>query len=133
MIERLDHINLRTGQLDAMVRWYEAVLDMRIGPRPDFGFPGAWLYAGDQALVHLVGSDPPPSDPGKDLKLEHSAFRATGFAEFMNKLKMLSERYRVVRVEDFGIVQVNIWDPDGNHLHIDFDAAEVPASAAQPV
>jgi hypothetical protein len=24
-------------------------------------------------------------------------------------------------------VQINIWDPDGNHIHVDFASAEVPA------
>jgi hypothetical protein len=31
---------------------------------------------------------------------------------------------RLFPVPDFGIVQANIHDPDGNHIHIDFDAAE---------
>ena len=25
---------------------------------------------------------------------------------------------------DVGIVQYNLWDPDGNHIHIDFPAVE---------
>ena len=124
MIERLDHLNLRTGQLDAMVAWYGDILGMHPGARPDFGFPGAWLYAGEYALVHLVGTDPAPGDPGKDLKLEHGAFRASGFGDFVAKLEARGERYELLRIEDFGIIQVNIWDPDGNHLHIDFDTAE---------
>ncbi|MCR9139823.1 MAG: nascent polypeptide-associated complex subunit family protein [Alphaproteobacteria bacterium] len=28
-------------------------------------------------------------------------------------------------VPDFPIVQVNIFDPDGNHIHIDFPAGEL--------
>ena len=124
MIEGLDHINLRTGQLDAMVAWYGEVLGMHSGPRPDFGFPGAWVYAGDQALVHLVEALPPPTDPGKDLKLEHGAFRAAGLKAFLARLEARGEEYRLVRIPDFGILQVNVWDPDGNHLHIDFALSE---------
>lgn len=124
MIERLDHLNIRTGQLDAMIVWYTDVLGMRSGPRPNFGFPGAWMYAGDNALVHLVGCDPAPSDPGQDLRLEHGAFRATGLIKFVDDLKRRGENYELVRIEDFGIVQVNIWDPDGNHLHVDFSTSE---------
>lgn len=124
MIERLDHINLRTGRLDEMVAWYSEVLGLSEGPRPDFGFPGAWLYAGDLALVHLVGVTPAPSDPGEDLKLEHGAFRATGLRAFLERLDARGEAYKFLRIEDFGILQVNVWDPDGNHLHVDFDLAE---------
>lgn len=131
MIEKLDHINLRTAQLEAMIDWYGAVLDLHPGPRPDFGFPGAWLYAGAQAVVHLVGVTAPPTDPGTDLKLEHAAFRASGYAAFRARLAARGDACRLSKVPGLPIVQVNLWDPDGNHLHIDFDAAEVdPAHIA---
>ena len=42
---KLDHVNVRTAQLDKMIAWYEDVLEMEVGPRPNFPFPGAWLYA----------------------------------------------------------------------------------------
>ena len=125
MIDRLDHINLRTAQLDRMVAWYGEVLGLTPGARPAFPFPGAWLYAGDQALVHLVGVPQDPADPGTDLRLEHGAFAARGFDRFFARLKARGERYRLSKVPGFPIVQVNLWDPDGNHLHVDFDAAEV--------
>ena len=25
---------------------------------------------------------------------------------------------------DFELVQINVWDPDGNHIHVDFPADE---------
>lgn len=131
MIERLDHINIRTAKLDEMIAWYEGVLGLRSGPRPDFAFPGAWLYAGDQALVHLVGLATEPSDPRHDLGLEHGAFRATDYAGLKGRLTERGERMEIVKVPGFPIVQINVWDPDGNHLHIDFDASEVdPADYA---
>ncbi|MEM9231961.1 MAG: VOC family protein [Pseudomonadota bacterium] len=122
-IERLDHLNIRTGQLGAMIAWYRDILGLREGPRPDFGFAGAWMYAGNVAVVHLVET-PPPKDPGVDLKLEHGAFRANGFAMLMDRLKRTQERSEVSAVPGLPIVQVNLWDPDGNHLHIDFDAED---------
>ena len=121
MIERLDHINLRTARLDEMIEWYGRVLDMHPGARPDFGFPGAWLYAGGQALVHLVEVGVEPGSDASDLKLEHGAFSARGLTGFEARLKDMGERYRRVAVPGFPIVQVNIRDPDGNHLHVDFD------------
>ena len=56
-IERLDHVNVVTTRLDEMVTWYQTVLGLTLGPRPNFPFPGAWLYAGDHPVVHLVESD----------------------------------------------------------------------------
>jgi len=120
-IGTLDHVNVRTTQLDVMVDWYERVLDMRKGDRPNFPFPGAWMYAGDYPVVHLVGIDGDPATGSETaLKLEHFAFSATGRETFEAKLKDLGETYRIGRVEDFGITQFNVWDPDGNHIHVDF-------------
>lgn len=124
MIEALDHINIRTHRLGPMIDWYREVLGMEPGPRPDFGFPGAWLYANGRALVHLVEVEAEPAEPGDDLRLEHGAFAASGLERFLERLDARGERYRLVRIEDFGIVQVNVWDPDGNHLHVDFGTAE---------
>ena len=120
-IGRLDHVNLRTNQLDRMVDWYTNMLGMKLGPRPDFGFPGAWMYSGDDAVVHLVGVE---GDPGRGseipLKLEHFALAATGRESFEARLKEAGERFEIAEVPGFGITQYNIWDPDGNHIHIDF-------------
>ncbi len=131
MIERLDHINLRTGRLDEMVAWYGRMLDMHPGDRPPFPFTGAWLYANGQPLVHLVGLEA-PVDAGTNLTLEHGAFSAKGFDAFVQKFKDAGERHDIVKVPGFPIVQVNVWDPDGNHLHIDFDAAECGAYGDRP-
>ena len=120
MIERLDHLNLRTAQLEAMKAWYVEVLGFEDGPRPDFGFPGAWMYANGQPMIHLVGVDPAPEEPGDNLALEHGAFSAKGLNGFLEKLEARGEPHRVSLVKAIGVTQVNVWDPDGNHLHIDF-------------
>ena len=126
MLTGFDHVNIRTANLAAMVDWYGAVLGLVPGRRPDFPFPGAWLYLGDAALVHLVGVDAPPQ-PGGDLRLEHAAFRATGLGPFLDRLRARDERFELARVPGFPIVQVNVWDPDGNHLHGDFPVREADA------
>jgi catechol 2,3-dioxygenase-like lactoylglutathione lyase family enzyme len=122
-ITAFDHVNVRTANLDAMIAWYGEYLGLQVGPRPDFGFPGAWLYLGDQAIVHLVGAQINPADADR-LTLEHFALRATGMSEFLAKLESGGLRYKIDPVPGFPVVQVNLHDPDGNHIHVDFDAAE---------
>lgn len=121
-IHSLDHVNLRTADLDRLVAWYGQVLDMHPGWRPDFGFPGAWLYAGDLPILHLVAVEAiaQPADP----PLEHFALGATGYEEFVALLDDLGVPFRPVRLEDAGVIQINIHDPDGNHIHVDFPLAE---------
>ena len=123
----LDHVNVRTRNLDKMIAWYSRVLGMREGKRPSFSFPGAWMYIGDRPVVHLVGVDRALPAHQDDLRLEHFALSADGFGDFLAKLKAEHVDCKVAKVPDFPIVQVNIWDPDGNHIHIDFHEDETAA------
>jgi catechol 2,3-dioxygenase-like lactoylglutathione lyase family enzyme len=124
-IGKLDHVNVRTTRLDAMIEWYTDVLGMHSGARPNFPFPGAWMYAGDSPVVHLVGIDEAPGVGSEAaLKLEHFALSATGLASFTGQLDAKGIEYKRGDLKDFNIVQINVWDPDGNHIHIDFPADE---------
>jgi catechol 2,3-dioxygenase-like lactoylglutathione lyase family enzyme len=122
-IGRLDHVNLRTHRLEEMIAWYARVLDMPSGPRPNFPFPGAWLYADGLPTVHLNGCDHVATQSG-DLTLEHFAFKASSLGPFVERLKKIGEQFEVAFVPGAPVLQINVWDPDGNHIHIDFAAAE---------
>ena len=50
----LDHYNVFCRDLQKTVAFYERYVGLRTGDRPPFSFPGAWLYAGDKAVLHLV-------------------------------------------------------------------------------
>ena len=52
-IGMLDHYNVSTRKLKETVQFYEDVLGFKNGPRPQFDFPGAWLYSGSQPVLHL--------------------------------------------------------------------------------
>ena len=121
-LNRLDQVNVKTANLDQMIKWYEDVLGMKSGARPPFPFPGAWMYAGDYPVVHLVGVDSQPA--GQDPTLEHFALSATGYASFLETLDNQNIAYRVARVPGIGVTQVNVHDVDGNHIHIDFQSQE---------
>ncbi|KIN75660.1 VOC family protein [Sulfitobacter mediterraneus] len=124
-IRRLDHVNVVTANLEEMVAWYEAVLGLRSGPRPDFPFGGAWLYAGDAPVVHLV-EDTGRARTGSEaaLKLEHFAFSATDASAFERKLAEYGDPFKRIEVPGAGLVQFHVADPDGNHVHIDFAVDE---------
>ncbi|MEM1276769.1 MAG: gamma-glutamylcyclotransferase [Pseudomonadota bacterium] len=121
---KLDHVNIRTHQLDAMVKWYVDVLGLTEGWRPPFPFPGAWLYAGENAIVHLIGVATEPKADETDLKLEHFAVQGENLeatrARYLAADIQVDER----AVPGTTLVQLNIWDPDGNHIHVDFDTAK---------
>ena len=124
-LKQLDHVNVRTANLDAMVSWYRDILGMHVGDRPKFSFPGAWMYVGDQAVLHLIGVEGNAGAGSEgDLKLEHFALSATGLNEFEAKLTAAGEKFVRRDVPGGVITQFNVWDPDGNHIHIDFPTSE---------
>ncbi|MGQ7847176.1 VOC family protein [Granulosicoccus sp. 3-233] len=124
-IKKLDHVNVRTAQLERMIDWYTDVLGMRSGKRPDFPFPGAWMYAADSPVVHLVGVDGEAGVGSETtLKLEHFAFSASDAGRFEAHLQSRGIRYERAEVPSANLVQYNVWDPDGNHVHVDFPADE---------
>jgi catechol 2,3-dioxygenase-like lactoylglutathione lyase family enzyme len=121
-IAGLDHVNIRTANLAAMSRFYEEILGMRKGPRPNFRFGGAWHYCGDRAAVHLV--EVPQAPAGTAPRLEHFAFRSFGFAPFLDRLRDAGISYSISVVPGLNIRQVNIYDPDGNHIEVQFGPEE---------
>lgn len=120
-ITHLDHVSVQTTRLDEMIAWYTDILGFTSGKRPDFPFPGAWLYAGDTVMVHLVAmSEPEATGSETSLKLEHFAFKATDAKSFEARLTAAGQEYRRVEIAQIKTVAFNVWDPDGNHIHVDF-------------
>jgi catechol 2,3-dioxygenase-like lactoylglutathione lyase family enzyme len=127
----LDHVNIRTGRVDALAAFYCEVLGLSRGPRPPFPFGGAWLYCGGKPVVHLVdagGAAPASFDPN-ELGLSHFAFAGTGMAAFLARLRQASVPYQVGRLPGLPVVQINLRDLDGNALHVDFRDADADAGA----
>lgn len=122
MLKRLDHVNLYTTDLDRFVAWYEDVLGLSNGARPPFPFKGAWLYADGFPIVHVTQVEKQRAniEPG----IEHFAVTSEGIGTFLDHLETRDVSYRIGIVPEFGIIQVNIHDPDGNHIHIDFPKDE---------
>jgi len=122
-LNRLDHVNVVTANLDAMVAWYTDILGMKSGKRPSFPFPGAWMYAGEHAVLHLVGADDQPKSI--DPRIEHFAISASGLDELVARLDERGIEFGMNTVPDLPIIQINVHDCDGNHIHIDFHAEEL--------
>ena len=138
----LNHYSIRTIDLDACERFYTGVLDLAVGPRPDFPFPGLWLYAGDtgqwkNAVVHIIGmdrndpeglkaylGDKDPSSLQGTGAIDHVAFFATGLGTMRDKLKRLGVASRERTVPKLGLYQVFVDDPNGVVVELNYPAAE---------
>ena len=84
----LDHFNIRTRNLADTVRFYEDVLGLEKGPRPNFAFPGAWMYSEGKAVVHLVDISKTDEAQKPDSGVvHHVAFASTGFDGMKQRLQ----------------------------------------------
>ncbi len=118
----MNHFTILTDDVDGTVRFYGELLGLAAGPRPAFDFPGAWLYAGEQPILHVVGGR-----PRRELKtgvIDHMAFTAVGLAETLAKLSARNIAHECRRLVGVGTWQLFFHDPNGARVELDFDAAE---------
>ena len=144
----LNHFSIRSTDLEASRRFYADVLGLSVGPRPDFPFPGLWMYRGDHAdvanaVVHLIGID--RNDPN-GLKqylgerdetalagsgaVDHIAFFADGLAAMLAHLERQGVACRERTVPSIGLHQLFLEDPSGVVIELNYPAAEKSALGA---
>ncbi|HUO44226.1 MAG TPA: VOC family protein [Burkholderiales bacterium] len=123
---RIDHINITVGpEKIGMIRdFYLRALDLREGPRPAFPFPGCWLYAGEQAIVHIAGKTP-ASDAADTGKLNHVALACDDIAAMTARFEQQRIPYRVRDVPGQRLRQIFITDPAGVVLELNFTVGSV--------
>jgi catechol 2,3-dioxygenase-like lactoylglutathione lyase family enzyme len=118
----MNHFTVLTSDLDACKRFYMELLGLEPGFRPDLGFPGVWLYAGGQAVLHVIAGRPLPADPRG--VLDHMAFTATDLPGTVAKLKARQIDFDLRRQAQSGTWQLFCFDPNGARVELDFDPAE---------
>ena len=118
-VRQLDHINITTNKLAETRQFFLDVLELEEGARPDFPFPGHWLYADGRAIVHRVGTDGDRVH-GPEASLDHFALEATGYDETLARLKDLSVEVFANDIEELGLRQLFFNDPNGVTIELDF-------------
>jgi catechol 2,3-dioxygenase-like lactoylglutathione lyase family enzyme len=123
-IEGMNHFTVLTDNVRETVRFYGNVLGLISGDRPNLDFPGAWLYAKGQAILHIVGGRPPEAlRPGV---IDHIAFSARGLATTLQTLTARKVEHVCRRQVGSGVWQVFFFDPNGARVELDFAADESP-------
>jgi len=141
----LNHFSIRTLDMESTRRFYVDVLGLTVGPRPDFPFPGLWLYRGDHAevgnaVVHVIGMD--ANDPAglknylgeRDVSslsgsgsVDHIAFFADGLTALLAYSKTLGLAPRERTVPSIGLHQLFFDDPNGVVIELNYPNAEKQA------
>lgn len=130
-IEHIDHFTLRVAaaRLPELLDFYTRVLGLREGERPAFSFPGHWLYANGQALVHLAGNEPANEPAAPEAlptgKLNHVSLRAVGLKATREHLQAQGIDWREAPVPGMPLHQVFLLDPVGLKIELTFSSAEL--------
>jgi catechol 2,3-dioxygenase-like lactoylglutathione lyase family enzyme len=127
----LDHFNIRTRNLAATVSFYEDVLGLENGARPNFAFPGAWMYSEGRAVVHLVDisrtSEPQKPDSGV---VHHVAFVSRGFDAMKQRLGRTGMPFDARQVPGGELWQIFVQDPNGVMIELNYEAASEQVASA---
>jgi len=114
----LDHININCADLARSRQFYAEVLGMSDGERPDFGFPGAWMYVGGRPVVHLNGGR--MATAAGSGNFNHVAFEATDYPAMLTRIKNAGVDYTEADVPGRPQRQIFVHDPDGIRVELNF-------------
>ncbi|MBU3630836.1 glyoxalase [Polynucleobacter sp. AP-Melu-500A-A1] len=145
----LNHFSIRSLEIEKTTEFFSKLLGLTVGPRPEFPFPGVWLYNGDEnswanAVLHLIAID--KNDPNGLKKylgerdpaslfgsgaVDHIAFFAKGLEEKIVLLKSLNIPYRERTVPVLKLHQIFLDDPNGVVIELNYPAEEKAALDAK--
>jgi catechol 2,3-dioxygenase-like lactoylglutathione lyase family enzyme len=121
-ISSMNHFTILTDDVPRTVAFYCDLLGLADGARPPLNFPGAWLYAGGQPILHVVGGR--PRSELKSGVIDHMAFSAKGLADTLEMLKAQDIEHTCRQQAGSGVWQVFLFDPNGARVELDFVASE---------
>lgn len=116
LVSGIHHVSILVGDTERSLGFYRNILGLEVDPsRPDLGYPGAWLWAGQQQ-IHLLelktGEEPD--------RLDIHGGRDRHMALMINDLDTLSESLEVAGVaytrSRSGRRALFFRDPDGNAI-----------------
>jgi catechol 2,3-dioxygenase-like lactoylglutathione lyase family enzyme len=135
-VSHIEHFLIQTDDMAKTRDWYVRVLGMREGPHPDFRFPVCWLYLGEADVVHVTEGGGDVSENRKRYLgqqsqavygsgvVDHIAFRCTGLRGMLEHLKREKVDFKQRQVDDQGLYQLFMLDPNGVKIERNFANTE---------
>ena len=139
----MEHFLIQSADIEATKNWWVNVLGLRVGPSPDFKFPVYWLYIGDRDVLHITQGGGNVSENrmkylGQQSQategsgvIDHIGFRASGLDDTIAHLSKLGIEFKERQVNDQGLYQLFLFDPNGVKVELNFAVSEVKGRKAQ--
>jgi len=131
-ITELNHYLLVAKNLERTRDFYQKVLGLELAAeRPDFGFPGYWLKAGEHICVHLASQAPnkirdnfllkkhPRGTKGSG-SVDHIAFLARDPEEVRKRIQKHKVEMHYRSFPDAKLFQIFLKDPDDVTIELNF-------------
>jgi len=115
-ITGIHHVSLLVRDTDRSLGFYRDLLGLSLDTkRPDLGYPGAWLQAGNQQihLMELPNPDPLAGRPGHGGRDRHIALAVSDIGQISKRLAEAGLPYTLSRS---GRKALFCRDPDENAL-----------------
>lgn len=130
VITGLFHIAVKTSNLDLTRKFWCDIIGLKEMPRPDFGYPGAWLAVplpGGLGILHVYAGGPALGSDGVAPvgtgAIDHVSLTAVGFQAFADRFRAAGLPWREFLVPGTSLWQLFVYDPSGVQLELTFDAA----------
>jgi catechol 2,3-dioxygenase-like lactoylglutathione lyase family enzyme len=122
-IKGLDHWAIVTSDEGKCASFYQGVLGLKVGPRPQLTFKGLWFYSGDVPIVHVISDR--AFQPGQTGAFDHIAFAMEGsYKDMEQKLGDNGIPFQSRLIERTGVYQIACKDPDGCGVELNFQGVK---------
>lgn len=128
-ITGLFHVAVKTADLAGTRRFYTGVIGLSEVPRPDFGYPGAWLAVpgpGGAAILNGYAGGPARDNDGSrpvgSGAIDHVSLNASGYRACAQRFEAAGLPWREFIVPGTNHWQLFVHEPNGVQLELTFDA-----------
>jgi catechol-2,3-dioxygenase len=133
-VTEINHVNFRTDRetMHKLRDFYCDILGLTVGKRVASTTYGYWLYIGDNDVVHLAEyKTPEPPQLNVHGTFDHVSFTCTDMPTMEAHLTKHGVPY-TTRVLANSIRQINLKDPAGNGVELNFEEYRDPSYEMRP-
>lgn len=133
-VSRFEHVLIMAEDLEATKDFFADVVGLSVGWRPDFPFPGYWMYLNGSPCVHLAAKqmdaegkdylDAKDGGDGGSGCIDHIAFLADDMEGFRERLEAAGIPMRHRHVPGSPVQQIFIEDPNNVTVELNFPAGK---------
>lgn len=119
----LDHVTIRTSDIEGTKNFFIAVFDVMVKERPKQiqRIPGYWLYNKQLPVIHIIGSYMNTRPVYMGETIDHVGFKIQGYEEFKERLTSLGIDYSLMDLKEINERRVFFHTPTGILLEGVFD------------